>query len=155
MDEDALRIRTERATRGGRAATGTAGRASRRARVAKSRQAETHDHDHDHDHDHGDAEDVVEVETTDEVEAEPATLVDVADDAESADDAAEAGSGDIKGNQDSMKYHVPGSQWYDQTEAEVWFETVEEAEAAGYEPAGGAAKQEVDDAADTDEKDED
>ena len=61
-----------------------------------------------------------------------------------------AGTGDIKGNADSMKYHVPGSQWYEQTEAEAWFETVEEAEAAGYEPAGGADKQDVE----TDEKDE-
>jgi hypothetical protein len=52
-----------------------------------------------------------------------------------------------------MKYHVPGSQWYEQTEAEEWFETVEEAEAAGYEPAGGEAKQHLDEA-DADEKDE-
>jgi large subunit ribosomal protein L22 len=65
--------------------------------------------------------------------------------------------GDIKGNRDSMKYHVPGSQWYEQTEAEEWFETIEEAEAAGYVPAGGEAKQHLDEAdadADADEKDE-
>lgn len=49
----------------------------------------------------------------------------------------------IKGNEDSMKYHVPGSQWYDATIAEVWFATAEQAEAAGFEPAGGAAAQEV------------
>jgi large subunit ribosomal protein L22 len=46
-----LRIRNERIARSGRAAGGAAGRASRRARVAKSRAVE-HDHDHDHDHDH-------------------------------------------------------------------------------------------------------
>lgn len=53
-------------------------------------------------------------------------------------------AGRIKGT-NSMKYHVPGSQWYDRTTAEVWFETVEEAAAAGYEPAGGAARQKVSD----------
>jgi len=49
----------------------------------------------------------------------------------------------IKGNKDSMKFHVPGSQWYDATQAEVWFATAEDAEAAGFEPAGGEAAQEV------------
>ena len=49
----------------------------------------------------------------------------------------------IKGNADSMKYHVPGSRWYDQTTAEVWFASVEDAKAAGYAPAGGEAAQKV------------
>ncbi|PYI40348.1 50S ribosomal protein L4 [Arthrobacter psychrolactophilus] len=57
-----------------------------------------------------------------------------------ADDAAE---GTIKGNKDSMKYHVPGSRWYDATVAEVWFSTVEEAKAAGFVPAGGEAAQTI------------
>jgi large subunit ribosomal protein L17 len=38
----------------------------------------------------------------------------------------------IKGNEDSMLYHVPGSAFYDRTEAEVWFATAEAAEAAGF-----------------------
>jgi large subunit ribosomal protein L17 len=38
----------------------------------------------------------------------------------------------IKGNADSMLYHVPGSSHYDRTVAEVWFDTVESAEAAGF-----------------------
>lgn len=50
---------------------------------------------------------------------------------------------DIKGNADSMKYHVPGSRWYANTQAEIWFDTKESAEAAGYAPAGGAAAQTV------------
>lgn len=128
MDAESLRIRTERATRSGRVGGGTAGRASRRERVARSRQTETHDHDHDHD----------EVEVSEEAVVEQAT----------------AAIGDIKGNADSMKYHVPGSQWYEQTEAEAWFDTVEDAEAAGYEPAGGEDKQQVE-TAETDEKDDD
>ncbi|MFQ6173315.1 50S ribosomal protein L17 [Oryzobacter sp. R7] len=51
----------------------------------------------------------------------------------------------VKGNADSGKYHVEGSQWFDQTVAEFWFKDAEAAEAAGFEPAGGAAKQQVED----------
>ena len=46
---------------------------------------------------------------------------------------------DVKGNEDSMKYHLPDSQWYDATVAEVWFDTAESAEAAGFTQAGGDA----------------
>ena len=42
----------------------------------------------------------------------------------------------IKGNKNSMKYHEPDGQWYDQTEAEVYFQTAEAAEAAGFTKAG-------------------
>ncbi|WP_440148882.1 sunset domain-containing protein [Arthrobacter psychrochitiniphilus] len=49
----------------------------------------------------------------------------------------------MKGNKDSMKYHVPGSRWYDATEAEVWFATAEDAKAAGFVPAGGEAAQTI------------
>jgi large subunit ribosomal protein L4 len=48
---------------------------------------------------------------------------------------------EVKGNASSMKYHVPGSRWYDNTTAEVWFRTAEAAAAAGFAPAGGAAAQ--------------
>ncbi len=59
--------------------------------------------------------------------------------------SAEAPDADhqVKGNEDSMKYHVPGSQWYDATIAEVWFESAEAAQAAGFEPAGGEAAQQA------------
>ncbi|MBB2894292.1 50S ribosomal protein L4 [Flexivirga oryzae] len=50
----------------------------------------------------------------------------------------------VKGNKDSMKYHVAGSRWYDATVAEVWFKTAEAAAAAGFAPAGGAAAQQTD-----------
>ncbi len=40
---------------------------------------------------------------------------------------------EIKGNADSMLYHLPGTPFYDRTIAEVWFDTAENAEAAGYE----------------------
>ena len=50
----------------------------------------------------------------------------------------------IKGNKDSMKFHVPGSRRYASTRAEVWFDTKANAEAAGFAPAGGAAAQKID-----------
>ena len=46
---------------------------------------------------------------------------------------------DIKGNEDSMKYHTPESPYYSRTKAEVWFDSVEAAEAAGFESATGDA----------------
>ncbi|GIL37471.1 50S ribosomal protein L17 [Phycicoccus sp. DTK01] len=65
--------------------------------------------------------------------------------------ANEDGSGPegytVKGNADSGKYHVEGSQWFEQTVAEFWFKDAAAAEAAGFEPAGGAAKQQVEDEA--------
>lgn len=39
---------------------------------------------------------------------------------------------DIKGNADSGKFHTPESPWYGRTKAEVWFNSVEAAEAAGF-----------------------
>jgi large subunit ribosomal protein L17 len=42
----------------------------------------------------------------------------------------------IKGNEDSMKYHTPDGQWFEQTVAEVWFDTEESAVAAGFTKAG-------------------
>jgi large subunit ribosomal protein L17 len=50
------------------------------------------------------------------------------------DDPDEAPEGfPIKGNADSMLYHVPGSPHYGRTVAEVWFATEEAAEAAGFQ----------------------
>lgn len=46
----------------------------------------------------------------------------------------------IKGNSSSMKYHEPGGRYYDVTIAELYFDTPESAEAAGYEAPGGASK---------------
>jgi small subunit ribosomal protein S16 len=67
-----------------------------------------------------------------------------ADSAAATEDGAAPEGFTVKGNKDSMKYHVEGSQWYDQTAAEVWFRTAEAAQTAGFEPAGGAAKQSAD-----------
>ncbi len=133
---------------------------SRRDRVAKSKAktADTHDHDgHDHDHDHdGHDHDHAHDDA-------PATLVDttVTDTAAVADAPYGEGShaplpGDampegfeIKGNADSMKYHLPGTRYYAATIAEVWFATAEAAEAAGFVAPGGKKD---DDAADEEGK---
>ncbi|MFK5635156.1 MULTISPECIES: 50S ribosomal protein L17 [unclassified Ornithinimicrobium] len=74
-------------------------------------------------------------------DAEPGVR-DFGPDSQAATEDGEAPEGfDVKGNADSMKYHVPGSRWYDATQAEVWFRSSEAAEVAGFEPAGGAAAQ--------------
>jgi len=95
---------------------------------------EGHDHDHDHDdHDHDD-DDAVDLDATGPYgpgSAEP----------------LEDGSGpegyDIKGNEDSMLYHVPGGRYYEATKAEVYFASVEDAESAGF-TAPGAAQSDTD-----------
>ena len=45
----------------------------------------------------------------------------------------------VKGNADSGLYHEPDGQWYDQTVAEVWFKTAEDAEKAGFKKAGSGS----------------
>jgi large subunit ribosomal protein L4 len=58
--------------------------------------------------------------------------------------AEEDGSGpegyEIKGNAQSMKFHAPGGRWYDSTIAEFWFQTAEDAQAAGFTEAGKSVK---------------
>jgi len=131
LDEDRLEIvqaREAKRTAAGRrrpAAGGTS--ASRRARVERSRQraaaarggtvgdaqdlAEHGDHEgHDHD-------------SADLPTGAHAPL----------DDNAQPEGYAIKGNADSMLYHLPGTPFYDRTVAEIWFDTAENAEAAGFQ----------------------
>ena len=76
-------------------------------------------------------------ETTDEV-AETGESTEVyAGSHAPLEDADQAPEGfPIKGNQDSMKYHEPDGQWFEQTVAEVWFDSAASAEAAGFTKAG-------------------
>ncbi|MCG7308711.1 50S ribosomal protein L17 [Brachybacterium sp. ACRRE] len=53
---------------------------------------------------------------------------------------------DIKGNEDSMKFHAPDSPWYGRTVAEVWFRTAEAAEKAGFVNAVKNADEESEEA---------
>ena len=107
------------------------------------------------------ADEAKAAEATESTESDELTLDDAATDAEATEATAavelpqgavaptEDGSApegySVKGNADSGKYHVEGSQWYDQTEAEFWFASADDAKAAGFEPAGGEAKQQVED----------
>jgi large subunit ribosomal protein L22 len=50
----------------------------------------------------------------------------------------------IKGNKDSMLYHTPDSRYYKITKAEVWFDTEEHAEAAGFAKPGSQQADEED-----------
>ena len=83
-----------------------------------------------------------------ETVVEETAAVELPEGAVAATEDGEAPEGyTVKGNADSGKYHVEGSQWYDQTIAEFWFKDAEAAQAAGFEPAGGESKQQVDDEA--------
>jgi large subunit ribosomal protein L4 len=46
---------------------------------------------------------------------------------------------EVKGNADSGLYHEPDGQWFDQTVAEFWFKSAEDAEAAGFKKAGSGS----------------
>jgi large subunit ribosomal protein L22 len=158
--------------RGGRA--GVAPTASRRARVAKSRQAAAAKDAVDETVDTGATEDEVletdagetDAADTEAIETGEVESAEVDEDTgdedtgdedtgdedtgdevdDEVDDEAPYGPGShaaleddeqpegfaIKGNADSMLYHVPGGRSYDQTKAEVWFATEEDAEAAGF-----------------------
>jgi large subunit ribosomal protein L17 len=88
----------------------------------------------------GDVETVVEVEGVDNdvfEETEGGTSGKYAGSSVPLENADKAPEGyPIKGNEGSMKYHTPDGQWFDQTTAEVWFDTEESAQAAGFTKAG-------------------
>jgi large subunit ribosomal protein L4 len=87
-------------------------------------------------------------------ETEVATATEVAEPADAAEgphgpgshpatEDGEAPEGfPVKGNAGSNLYHLPGSRYYDQTVAEVWFATAEDAEQAGFTKAGARKKAE-------------
>lgn len=116
--------------------------------------------DEANDIDEADAVESTEVETVDVASfADVAADDNEADTAEADDDAAtgEFAAGEwagsvlpdadgngpdthpIKGNADSMLYHTPDSRYYKVTKAEVWFDTEENAEAAGFSKPGSQA----------------
>ena len=152
MDADELRRWREKhqpglTTEGGRGGRRRPG-ADRRARVARSRSREAATTD-----EASDAGDATPVEAAlsaanepDEAKVEESTDAVPYDGSHLPvdDDGTEAPDGfEVKGNEDSKMFHVPGSRWYDQTKAEVWFATAADAEAAGFEPAGGDDEQDT------------
>ncbi len=81
-----------------------------------------------------------EVEATDGEATEAAAAVALPDGAAAALEDGSAPEGyTVKGNADSGKYHEPDGQWYDQTIAEFWFKSAEDAEAAGFTKAGSGS----------------
>jgi large subunit ribosomal protein L22 len=80
---------------------------------------------------------VVEAEEAEAEEAEEAPVEEVPELPEGAVAAPDDGSipegYEIKGNANSMKYHVPGGRYYEVTIGDVFFDTAEHAEAAGYD----------------------
>ena len=70
-------------------------------------------------------------ETTEAAVELPEGAIAANEDGSSPDDAYV-----VKGNADSGKYHEPDGQWYDQTIAEFWFKSAEDAEKAGFTKAG-------------------
>ena len=140
MEDDRLDVRRNRAER--RAAGGSAPKASRAARVAKSKG------------DEAPADEVVADEVT-EASADEDTAVATGGIAPAQEgdhpygegshapleDAAEMPEGyPVKGNADSGKFHQPDGRWYENTVAEVWFADAAAAEAAGFIEAGTKAK---------------
>lgn len=157
MSDDRLAIVQARAERQG--GSGSSGRpqssaASRRARVERSRAKDAEQAD--------DA-----VESTDDADTGDDDVADEATEAEAVEapegveagewpgsalptDDGEAPEGyEIKGNEGSMLYHTPDSRYYKATKAEVWFDTVESAEAAGFSAPGAATDDATEDAADS------
>jgi large subunit ribosomal protein L22 len=107
--------------------------AARRERVARSRQAaaaargDVADEHEGHDHGEDDA-------GMPYGEGSAAPL----------DDGGAPEGYEIKGNAQSMLYHVPGSRYYKATKAEAYFATVEDAERAGFSPTAAEAAAEED-----------
>jgi large subunit ribosomal protein L22 len=138
--------RDEKAATSGTGRRGVAAQAaSRRDRVARSRKkaddGHNHDHDgHDHDHDHG-TDDAGSTAQVVAAEVGAGVLAAPYGDGSAAplEDGAMPEGFAIKGNAQSMLYHVEGSRYYKATKAEVWFASEEAAEAAGFSKPGSAA----------------
>ncbi len=156
MSEDRIEIvQARRDRQGGASASGRpTSSTSRRDRVARSRAADTSvddaaettaddatDADAAAEYAAGDADNDGEANATDQSphgEGSHAPL----------DDVDEMPEGyPIKGNAQSKLYHEPDSRYYKATKAEVWFDTAESAEAAGFSKPG-ANKEEAADADD-------
>lgn len=154
MTDDRIEIvQARRERQGGAGASGRpASSSSRRDRVQRSR-----------------AQSADEQSTADEAQAAEYAAGDADSDGEAnAVDESPHGAGshapiegdeapegyEIKGNAQSMLYHEPDSRYYKATKAEVWFDTVESAEAAGFSKPGSNEDEAADDTSSEDAADE-
>ena len=130
LDDDRLTVlqaKQANRTAAGRRRGATSSTAARRDRVARSRER---------------AEGLKSGEATESAKSHM-TAIEVAEaqgewagaKSPNADGSAPQGF-EIKGNADSMLYHEPDTRYHDQTVAEVYFDTVEHAEAAGFSAPG-------------------
>ena len=130
LDDDRLTVlqaKQANRTAAGRRRGATSSTAARRDRVARSRER---------------AEGLKSGEATESAKSHM-TAIEVAEaqgewagaKSPNADGSAPQGF-EIKGNADSMLYHEPDTRYYDQTVAEVYFDTVEHADAAGFSAPG-------------------
>jgi len=127
LDDDRLEIvqaREARRTAAGRRRGATTPTSSRRARVERSRQRAAGLKAGEEGFVAADAE------TDLDTDVEPSSEIPAGAVAPNEDGSAPEGF-EIKGNADSGLYHVPGSRFYNQTDAEFYFATAEDAEAAG------------------------
>ena len=87
------------------------------------------------------AEDAEAAEATEATEAtEAASVVELPEGAVASNEDGSAPEGyTVKGNADSGLYHEPDGQWFDQTDAEFWFKSAEDAEKAGFKKAGSGS----------------
>jgi len=154
LDDDRLSVlqaKDAKRTPAGRRTGATSSAAARRERVERSRARTQNVKAEEATDDVVDVSDVVE--TTEVVETTPqgfaavgeTTSVVAGEWAGSAVPNAD-GSGpegfDIKGNADSMLFHEPGTRYFKATKAEVYFDTVDNARAAGFAAPGEADAEE-------------
>ncbi len=157
LDEAKLEVLRERETAAGRSSTAQAAGA-RRNRVERSKaRAEAKAAEAEHDHDHEDQDDEAASQSDavggdDDLELNPDGPYGAMS-AVPLDDGSAPDGFEIKGNADSMKYHMPDGRWYEKTVAEVYFATAEAAEVAGFTEAGTKAVSDTADSSDdTDEE---
>ncbi len=159
MTDDRIEIVQARRNRqGGAASSGRPTTTSRRDRVARSRKEaadelptvdEVQDAHDDAIADDADAEAAAEYAAGDADTDGEVNATDPSPHGEGShaplDDVAEMPEGyPIKGNAQSMLYHEPDSRYYKATKAEVWFDTVESAEAAGFSKPGADTEEAAD-----------
>jgi large subunit ribosomal protein L22 len=149
LDDDRLDVvqarEAKRSASGRRKAAAASGSASRKARVERSRQRAAAAKDG------AAAEEIVDTRPLADTAAADAIVESTLADASGTsvvyagavlaeEGVTEAPEGfEVKGNAQSMKYHVPGSRYYNATKAEYWFESAEAAEAAGFSAPGSTA----------------
>ncbi len=143
MSEDRIEIvQARRDRQGGASASGRPTSSNRRDRVARSRKESAAEQPT--------VDEVQDAHEDAEAEAEYAAGDADSDGETNATDTSPHGEGShapldddempegfpVKGNAGSMLYHEPETRYYKATKAEVWFDTVESAEAAGFSKPG-------------------